>query len=64
MKAVIRRVVRLEERFAPVQAEYLRNPRKRLRVLVSQYGQLEFEACTCQRTLCADGSLIEVVRLK
>ncbi|HUA64163.1 MAG TPA: hypothetical protein VML19_35805 [Verrucomicrobiae bacterium] len=30
---------------------------------MSQFGQLKLDACSCHRTLCADGSPIEVVRL-
>jgi len=63
MKPVSRRIARLEARCAPVQPAYLRDPEKRLRVLVSQFGQLKLDACSCHRTLCADGSPIEVVRL-
>ena len=59
MKAIGRRLSRLEDRFAPRD-----KPRDRIRMVVSRVGRDEgLENATCKRTLCANGSLIEVVRL-
>ncbi len=59
MKAIGRRLCRLEDRFAPPD-----KPRDRVRVVVSAIGPEEgLQNATCQRTLCANGSLVEVVRL-
>jgi hypothetical protein len=65
VKAVIRRIARLEDQFAPkVQPDFLRRPRQRLRLVVSGMDRdLALETSTCQRTLTATGCLIEVVRL-
>jgi len=57
MKAVVRRLARLEDRFTPVQRDYLRDPRKRHRMTITNVGkQLSLETSTCRRTLSADGS--------
>ncbi len=59
MKAIGRRVCRLEVRFAPPD-----KPRDRVRVVVGRIGPEEgLQNATCKRTLCANGSLVEVVRL-
>lgn len=59
MKAIGRRLCRLEDRFAPRD-----KPRDRVRVVVSGIGPEEcLQNATCERTLCANGSLVEVVRL-
>ena len=65
MKAVIGRIARLEDQFAPkVQPDFLRHPRQRLRLVVSGMDRaLMLETPTCHRTLTASGCLIEVVRL-
>ena len=63
MKPVIRRIARLEDRLAP-QPDFARNPRGRLRVVVSRMDRaLSLETSSCRRTLTASGSLTEVVRL-
>jgi len=64
MKTLAKRLARLEDRFTPVEHDYLRDPRKRHRLTVSNIGkQLSLETSTCRRTLSADGSLFEIVRL-
>jgi hypothetical protein len=64
MKILAKRLVRLEERFKPVQQDYLRNPRKRHRLTITNIGkQLSLETSTCRGTLSAEGSLFEIVRL-
>ena len=59
MKAVTKRIARLEE--------YLQvtwNPRKRLSIVVSSVDRTSsLENATCTRTLCPNGTLLEVVRL-
>ena len=63
MKTVIRRITRLEDRFAP-QRDFLVNPRGRLRIVVCRMDRaLRLETSRCRRTLTASGSLTEVVRL-
>ena len=63
MKPVVRRIARLEHRFAP-QPDFARNPRARLRIVVSRMDRaLSLETSRCRRMLNADGSLSEVVRL-
>jgi hypothetical protein len=64
MKALAKRLVRLEERFTPVEHDYLRDPRARHRLTITNIGkQLSLETSTCRRTLSADGSLSEIVML-
>ncbi len=64
MNALAKRLARLEERFTPVEHDYLRNPRARHRLTVTNIGkQLNLATSTCRRTLSADGSLFEIVRL-
>ena len=63
MKTVIRRITRLEDRFAP-QRDFVANPRGRLRIVVCRMDRsLSLETSRCQRMLNADGSLTEVLRL-
>ena len=63
MRPVIRRITRLEDRFAH-QQDLLGNPRGRLRIVVCRMDRpLSLETSRCRRTLTADGSLTEVVRL-
>ena len=63
MKTVIRRITRLEDRFAP-QRDFVANPRGRLRIVVCRVDRaLSLETSRCRRMLNADGSLTEVVRL-
>lgn len=53
------RLVRLEDRFAPPD-----KPRGRYRMVVRSWGPEEgLQNATCKRTLCANGLLMEVVRL-
>jgi hypothetical protein len=62
MNALAKRLVRLEERLAPV--DYARNPRVCHRLSVTNNGkQLSLETSTRRRTLSADGTLFEIVRL-
>jgi hypothetical protein len=61
MKAVIKRLTRLEDRFGPP-PDFVRNPRYRLRLVVSRAGPLSLERSKCTRTLASSGALIEVVR--
>lgn len=64
MKAMAKRIVRLEERFAPVRQDYMRDPRKRHRVTITNIGkELNLVTSTCRRTLSTDGALFEMVRL-
>ena len=63
MRTVVRRIARLEHRFAP-QPDFACNPRGRLRIVVCRMDRaLSLETSRCRRTLTADGSLTEVVRL-
>ena len=63
MKTVIRRITRLEDRFAP-QRDFVANPRGRLPIVVCRMDRpLSLETSRCRRMLNADGSLTEVVRL-
>ena len=63
MKPVMRRIARLEDRFA-LQPDFARNPRARLRIVVCRMDRaLSLETSRCRRMLNADGSLTEVVRL-
>ena len=65
MRAVIRRIARLEDQFAPkVHPDFLRHPRQCLRLVVSAVSrELKLETSTCRRTLTASGCLMEVVTL-
>ena len=61
MKNLDRRLARLEDRLVP---DFARDPRQRLRLTVTNIGkQLNLATSTCRRTLGADGSLFEIVRL-
>jgi hypothetical protein len=59
MKTVLRRIARLEEQFSPPDWK----PRVILRVILERCDQPypRLEGATVQRTLCADGTLLEVV---
>lgn len=58
MKTVTRRIARLEDRF--VSAD---RPRRHLRIVLSMAGAKPcLDDATCKRTLCSDGTLLEVVR--
>jgi hypothetical protein len=63
MKALARRIHRLQRQFAPP-ADYLKNPRDRLRLVVCAMDHdLRLDTSTCTRTLCSNGTLMEVVHL-
>jgi hypothetical protein len=59
MKTVIRRLNRLEDRFGP------KKPREVLRIVVTQVGagDADLEKATCTRSLCSDGTLMELIDL-
>ena len=58
MRAVVRRIDRLEDRFG---AAYGR-PRRRLRMMISMAGaKSSLEDATCRRTLWPDGTLFEMI---
>jgi hypothetical protein len=59
MKTVIRRLNRLEDRFGP------KKPRRVLRMVVTRVGdgEPELEKATCTRSLCTDGTLMELIDL-
>jgi hypothetical protein len=64
MKTLAKRLVRLEERLTPIRQDYIRNPRVRHRLTITNIGkQLNLESSRCRRTLSADGALSEIVRL-
>jgi hypothetical protein len=65
MKALARRVHRLEERFgSKPERDFVRDPAGRLRVVVSRIDRpLNLAASTCTRKISATGFLSEVVRL-
>lgn len=64
MKAVIQRVDRLEKQLAPaVQPDFIRYPRKHLRIVATVLGRVSSELPTCLRTLTASGCLSEIVHL-
>ena len=57
MKTVIRRLRRLEDQIASVD-----RPRRHIRLVVCDSGaKLSLEGATCQRALCSDGTLLEMV---
>ena len=64
-KAMIGRVRRLEERRCPVEGpDYTKNPRRVLRIVVSNLGRaVSPRAARCRRMITIDGYLIESVRL-
>jgi hypothetical protein len=58
MTIIDRRLRKLEDRFGPADGK----PRRRLRLLVSMAGSRpSLENATCKRTLCSDGTLLEMV---
>jgi hypothetical protein len=58
VKIIERRLRQLEDRFGPADGK----PRRRLRLLVSMAGSRpSLENATCKRTLCSDGTLLELV---
>jgi hypothetical protein len=64
VKAFARRVAQLEKRAFVLAADPVRNPRKHLRIVVQRVGRQSGQReTTCTRSLCADGTLLEVVRL-
>ena len=63
MKTIARRVQRLQRQFAPA-PDYLQSPRERLRLIVAAMDHdLSLATSTCSRTLCPDGTLLEIVDL-
>ena len=59
MRAVVRRIDRLEDEFGSANGK----PRRRLRVMISMAGaEPSLEDATCTRTLCSDGTMLEMVR--
>jgi hypothetical protein len=63
MNTLARRVQRLQRQFAPA-PDYRHNPRERLRVIgAAMDHDLSLATSTCSRTLCGDGTLLEVVKL-
>ena len=63
MKSLARRVHRLQRQFAPI-PDYLQNPRDRFRLVVSGMDHpLNLETSRCTRTLCPNGTLMEVLHL-
>jgi len=62
VRAFARRVAQLEKQAFVVAADPIRNPRKHLRIVIQsvarQSGQRD---TTCKRTLCPNGTLLEVV---
>jgi hypothetical protein len=60
VKTVVRRLARLEDRLAPAEHK----PRKLMRIVVTQCGSNPgLDGAECTRTLCEDGTLLEVVKL-
>jgi hypothetical protein len=63
LNPLARRVQRLQRQFPPA-PDYRLNPRERLRVIVAAMDHdLSLTTSTCSRTLCGDGTLLEVVDL-
>lgn len=62
MKAIDKRLHRLEGQFGPADGK----SRERLRLVVMPAGvsHPDLEGATCQRTLCANGTLLESVRIR
>jgi hypothetical protein len=59
MKPITKRLARLEEHL-----QVTLTPRKRLSIVVIRVDRKpSLEGATCTRTLCPDGTLMEVVRL-
>jgi hypothetical protein len=60
MKAIAKRLRRLEQQLAPADGR----PREVLRLIVRPVGPLpSLDGATCSRTLCSNGSVMEVVSL-
>ena len=60
MRSIDRRLLRLEDQFGTAD----RKPRQYLRIVVRRVDRLpSLDGATCQRSLCPDGTLLEVVRL-
>src|SRR5580700_7786298 len=61
MKAIARRLGRLEDHLGAAD----RKPRKRFRVMTGRTGRakLDLKSSSCQRTLCADGTVSESIVL-
>ena len=59
MKAIARRLRRLEDQFAPADGK----PRDRFRLVLRSAGLLNpsLENATCRRTLCPNGTVLESV---
>jgi hypothetical protein len=58
MRAVIRRIDRLEDQFGAANGK----PRRRLRMMISMSGaKPSLEDATCRRTLWPDGTLFEMI---
>jgi hypothetical protein len=58
MRAVVRRIDRLEDQFGSANGK----PRSRLRMMISMAGaKPSLEDATCRRTLWSDGTLFEMV---
>jgi hypothetical protein len=63
MKTFARHVQRLRRQFAPG-PNYVQNPRERLRLIVAAMDHdLSLATSTCSRTLCTDGTLLELINL-
>ncbi|MGA2186400.1 MAG: hypothetical protein ABSH47_25575 [Bryobacteraceae bacterium] len=60
MRTVIKRLARLEDQFVPPDQK----ARKCFRLIVCRYGaKTSLENATCKRTLCPDGTVMELVEL-
>jgi hypothetical protein len=58
MRAIVRRLNRLDDRFAP------KKPPGVLRIVVSRVGEkANLEEATCTRSMCTDGKLMEIIDL-
>ena len=61
MKAIAKRLRRLEDEFGPADGK----PRDRFRLVVRSAGEmLGSESATSRRTLCPDGTLMELVEIR
>ena len=61
MRAVVRRIDRLEDQFGSSNGK----PRRRIRMMISMAGAAPcLEDATCKRTRWADGTLFEMVEFK
>ena len=59
MRTVTKRIARLEDHL-----QITRDPRKRLSIVVSRVDRKpSLEGATCTRTLCPDGTLMQVIHL-